>query len=102
MKRALHAAEANPRAGARPRCAPPPAVLGKHAREEAAAAPPHKRRRLAALEAELLLRESTLVEREKAVCLREAALAERERWVLQLQRQAECNGPAPPWLHAIH
>ena len=59
--------------------------------EEAAAAPPRKRRRLAALEAELLLRERTLVERE-AVCLREAAVAERERWVLQLQRQTEATG----------
>ena len=111
MKRARlpEAAASNPtpRGGARPRCAPPPqGVLGKHRRqaqaESEAEAHHAKRRRLAALEEELLLREKSLLMREKAVCTREAALAERERWVLQLQRQAECNGPAPPWLHAIH
>ena len=88
-------------AAARQRCAP--GVLGKHARPATPGLEHEtKRRRLVALEEELLFREQNLLTRENNLLRREAAVAERERWVLQLQRQTECNGPAPPWLHAVH
>ena len=104
MKRAWEqGAEAgDPRGGARPRHGRGTA-LGKHRRQEAACPSGcPKRQRLAAQEAELRVREQALRVYEENLRLREAALAEREKWVLQLQRRAECNGPPQPWLHTIH